>query len=958
MAEEKLEKDTSQKKTPVSDTIPYTPNNAYKTGNTDFDGLLKKNKKKEESEKQPAPPAKKQQKPTYKKDDKFSSLLKQAINNNDEDEEDAFEESGSKETKVEKAKPAVPVQTQKPAQAAKPVSTEKSAPPKETIEPAAPAPEKEQAPVEKKLDEKKPEIIEQSNPVVQQNEPANEPKATVVEKEPEEKDSVAQFLQDSSKEKPKQTPEKPPVNKENNPAAEEVSQKPLEAHTGPKEEQPIEKPEEAVKVPEKATEEPKEAHEKIEEPVKKEEAPQDDTAPMELEDLLKSLEPTKNTVGQKKMAVEVFAEDGETLFEGGKKIKKRFNPNPPAKLIEGKDFNDASLDDIYGYTYKDNIAELRLRKAEQRAEKIEALKAEEERLEQLKKSKKKKKDKPEKQYEQKPKKPVKVPEKYPKHYDDPTDMEIDERTGKPYYYFNFTKTLANSKLKFLSKILPTEAIDDVLYDKGFLDGVADRQHDKTLRLNNMSPEEQYTRDMRNMAISIAACIVFVFSIFWKVTFNIIPDNKYEQACQTMASQDYENAYYQFTELGNKDKSVYFAKYSEAKMYYKTNKFQEAKEAFTLLLPFEADIFKPMGINISDEVSECSYQIALNYYYEGDFETAKNIFKEIYTYSDSTERYYECGYKIAKVAYEDYKDNDDLKKALKYFYRVRKYSSDDVTSYVKTIQDMLYDSADNAYKGKDYETALDLFSYLALFNYTNENDGINSKEMVFQCTYRYGLDLYKNRQYESARKVLSEIPDYKDSYVLSKECIYNIAHILYENNPVGSIAEYNKIVGYRDSSEILYSPRLILYGQWEITEMNGSAITPVDFSFYDDGQFKTNKQILSVAISTAATPIEYEWNGSSFVAMDGDYTITPEYNWDDKKMLITCKGPNNENTYSCKRILSYEELVLAESGETKTETAEETMNQKFRNLIQDYVDKKTDNMVYMDGEDFNIFENVD
>lgn len=165
-AEEKLEKDTSQKKTPVSDTIPYTPNNAYKTGNTDFDGLLKKSKKKEESEKQPA---KKQHKPTPRKDDKFSSLLKQAINNNDEDEEDAFEESGSKDTKVEKAKPAVPVQTQKPAQEAKPVSTEKPAPPKGTVEPAAPVPEKKQ-PVEKKLDDKKHEVIDKPTPVVQQKE--------------------------------------------------------------------------------------------------------------------------------------------------------------------------------------------------------------------------------------------------------------------------------------------------------------------------------------------------------------------------------------------------------------------------------------------------------------------------------------------------------------------------------------------------------------------------------------------------------------------------------------------------------------------------------------------------------------------------------------------------------------------------------------------------------------------
>lgn len=944
MAENEKVENNSQK-TPISDTLPYTPNSKYKTGNTDFGSLLEQNKNKNnhDSEK----PAANQQKKTQnrKKENAFSLLLKKAIENNDEDEEDAFEESGSgKEMKNQPAKEEKKPENKKPA---KPAIIE----PKESLS-------VEKVPVikekiienvtEAETNEVPPEAPGRAIQASEIKQPINTPDNT---QKPENAHIEATVISEEHTDKSLKSDD-------NNKATEKPDMaKKSESNSIPSE---IEKTGEQSSDSEKHDEITTEQNASDDKTANtlKESSQKHDEEPMELEDLLKSLGPANNTVGQTKMAMEVFAEDGDELFEGNKKIKKRFNPNPPQNLIEGKDFNDASLDDIYGYTYNDQVAELRARKAEQRKDKIEALKAEEKRLEELKKSRKKKKEKPEKQYVQKSKKPVKLPAKYPKHYEDPTDMEIDERTGKPYYYFNFSKTLAGSKLKFLSKFLPTEAIDEVLYDKGFLDGVADRQHDKTLRLNNMSPEEQYTRDMRNTVISIAACIIFVFSIFWKVTFDIIPDNKYNQACQTMASQDYENAYYQFTELGNKEKSVYFAKYNEAKMYYKTNKFQEAKEAFTLLLPFEADIFKPMGINITDEVNECSYQIALNYYYDGDFETAKNIFKEIYMYSDSTERYYECGYKIAKVAYEDYKDNDDLKKALKYFYRVRKYSSDDVTSYVKTIQDMLYDSADNAYKGKDYETALDLYSYLALFNYTNDNDGINSKDMVFQCTYRYGLDLYKNRQYESARKVLSEIPDYKDSYVLSKECIYNIAHILYENNPVGSIAEYNKIVGYRDSSDILYSPRLIMYGQWEITEMNGSAITPVDFSFYDDGQFKTNKQILSVAISTAATPIEYKWNGNSFVALNGDYTITPEYNWDDKKMLIVCKGPNNESTYSCKRVLSYEELVLAENGDTKTETAEETMNQRFRNLIQEYVNKKTDNMVYMDGEDFNIFKDVD
>jgi hypothetical protein len=231
-------------------------------------------------------------------------------------------------------------------------------------------------------------------------------------------------------------------------------------------------------------------------------------------------------------------------------------------------------------------------------------------------------------------------------------------------------------------------------------------------------------------------------------------------------------------------------------------------------------------------------------------------------------------------------------------------------------------------------------------------------MVNQCTYRYGLDLYKNKQYESARKVLCEIPEYKDSYVLSKECIYNISTILYENNPVASIAEYKMIEGYRDATDIMYSPRLILYGQWEISEMNGSSISPVDFNFYDDGQFKTNKQILSVAISTDATPIYYEWEDGIFSAEDGSYTISCSYDIDDGTLTLTCAGPNQTVEYTCKRLLTYEAMILAEDTAVNTEAGEETLNQKFKNLIQDYVDKKTDGIVYNNGEDVDIFDGLD
>lgn len=669
---------------------------------------------------------------------------------------------------------------------------------------------------------------------------------------------------------------------------------------------------------------------------------------MTKEELYRSIQDINNSNTQGRKIIETLSSD---MFVEKGTIKRRFNPNPPASKIEGKNFNDPELDDIYFYDYPDDIIQLRKRKEKERKKKIELRRKEEEEYEKLKQKRNSKK----KKISNKPQKELNVPDRYPKTYYDPTDEEIDEKTGKPYYYFNFTKTLRNSKVWFLEKILPTKSIDDVIYDKGFLDGVADRQHEKAVRLNNMSAAEQYSRDLKNMGILIAIVSIFTISIFAKITLSIIPDKKYETAINTLNIKDYENAYYQFTELGSKELSVYYAKYSEAKMYYSVEKYKEAKEAFTLLQPYGEDIFKPLGINIDDEISECSYQIALTYYYANDYESAKNIFKEIYTYADSTEKYYECGYKIAKDIYENWQDTDDLKKALKYFYRVRKYTTSDVTSYMTIITDTLYGKAENFYLQKDYEKALNIYAYLALFNYTNVEDNVVAADMVNQCTYRYGLDLYKNRQYESARKALAEIPDYKDSYVLAKECIYNIASILYENNPVGSIAEYQKIVGYKDSDDTLYSGRLLPYGKWKIVEMNKSSITAIDFNFYDDGQFRTNKQILSVAISTEASPQYYEWNGTNFATENNEYTITCSFNKDTNKMTMICQSPSQSVEYTCAREMTYEEMIVSENNSGKTETGEETLNQKFKTLIQEYVDKKLDSIVIKDGESIDIFK---
>ena len=654
-------------------------------------------------------------------------------------------------------------------------------------------------------------------------------------------------------------------------------------------------------------------------------------------------------------------------------IKRQFNPNPDPSLIEGFDFNHPCLDDIYGYTYPEEMAKLRERRAIEKQSKLEALLAEEQRKEEEKAKKEAslnvKNSKRKKKQEQiasmlpediKAKKQFFIPKSYPKHYEDPTDEEIDDRTGKSYYYFNFTKTVQNSKFKFLAKILPVTAIDEVLYDKDFTTIIAERQHDKSVRLNSMTAGEQFFRDIRNVFIVLAMFFALGFAINYKYKTDIVPNQQYELAMKTLNNKYYEDAYYMFTELGTKDLSKYYAKYCEAKMYQKTEQYQKAIDAFSLLSPYNDSVFKTISVNIEDEINECHYQIGLSLYYEGNFEEARKVFKNIYEYSDAIEKYYECGYRIAKEIYENSQTNEDSMNALVYFYKIRKYANTEVQNTISIISDTLYSNANKLYEKKEYSEALELFKFLAKYNYenTNESEIITAKSMVKQCTYKYGLDLYKNKEYEKAIEVLAEIPEYKDSAVLRKECIYNIALKQYKESPIASIETFDSIEGYKDATDYLNSDKIVLYGKWEITDTNGSSSTIVNFNFYEDGRFVTNTQIDNVAISKKDNPIYYTWNGDAFVTNTGIYSIEIE-DYDEEKQTLTliCKNTMTLKTtkYGCRNLASLNDMLLAEKEEEISTEGIIMLHKQYSNLLRTFMDKKSDHLILVNGSEVNIFK---
>lgn len=527
---------------------------------------------------------------------------------------------------------------------------------------------------------------------------------------------------------------------------------------------------------------------------------------------------------------------------------------------------------------------------------------------------------------------------FPRDYYDPTDMEIDPETGEADYFFNIEKTLRNKNMIWISKVIPMSTLDRLTYDKKPLDAYAKKQHEKAEKLNASTPEEQYQYENRKKIIKFLSATVCVLAVVFFILFSVLPSNNYDKALDFYAKEDWPNAFTAFTELGDYKNAKFYGKYSEGKVKLSEKKFDEAKADFTLLLDYQ-EYFER---SIQDEIYNCDYQKAIKKYSESNFEEAMEIFATIPEYAEAKDYYYKAGYEIA----DNYYESGDYDKSLDAFFRVKAYS--DATERLSELADQIYTTASNDYKNKEYSNALNNYQYLAKYNYKD------SKSMIDQCNYRFGLDRYNNGEYEEARDLFSKVLLYKDSNAMYKECTYKIAKIEYAKSIEGALAEYSSISDYRDVPEILSDGVFSLYGEWTLTEMNGSKTTPVDFKFNKGGLFQTSKQVLYTAISTDATPIPYKWNGECYTTEDARYTLSAEY-VDENTIKLTCADPEKSVEFTCVRKADY--LTMLENndkpeGEETEEQQEISKNQAITNIIQEYINKKTDGTLIIDEKEYN------
>ncbi len=531
---------------------------------------------------------------------------------------------------------------------------------------------------------------------------------------------------------------------------------------------------------------------------------------------------------------------------------------------------------------------------------------------------------------------------FPKTYYDPVDIEIDRETGEEGYYFNIEKTLRKYNALWITKIIPLRVLDKLTYDKPLFDNYAIQQHNKTVKLNNSSAEDQYVYENRNKMIKFMSLAGVLIAIALFVVLKVIPDSRYDSAIESAKNSQWSTAYQEFKELGTHKNSKFYGKYSEAMTQLKDKKYDEAKKNFELLLDYQ-DLFPS---SIIDMVNECDYQKAISIYSSKDFYEAMKIFATIPKYKESTDYYYKCGYLIASK----YEEEGDLKNALDAYYRVRAYRDDNknATEDVQRLARQMYDTAINYYHSQKYEDALTEFKFLAKYSYKD------SKSMISQCQYRNGLNKFNQGDLEGARESLAPILTYKDSNAMYKECTYKIAQQKYAESIESSLAEYGKIPTYRNVPNIMNQNVFVLYGKWTIIEMNGSKTVPVDFKFNSGGLFETDKKVLYTAISTEASHHPYIWDGEKYVTEDGNYTLSATAITNNQIKLV-CTQPEKTVEFTCIRKQSYLNMLNTpkdEESNTDIFEDEESTNDIITRILQDYINNKTDGTVILNEKEFN------
>lgn len=518
---------------------------------------------------------------------------------------------------------------------------------------------------------------------------------------------------------------------------------------------------------------------------------------------------------------------------------------------------------------------------------------------------------------------------YPKEYFDPTDEEIDKE-GNAHYYFNIDKTMTKYGLNKLKRVLPMQKLDKLTYDKESLDNFAEKQHASAEKLSSASPREQYKHDSNvslYKKLAIGGSIFLVIFLFVNV---IIPNLMFSKGMKAMEEKNWSSAASAFGKAGQHENGKNYEKYCSGMAALENKEYDKAKECFNYLIEKEVSI---ENVDYSDLENKITYQKAIDYYNAGDFKNAKKTFFSISKFEDAADYYYKCGYKMGS----DYYEAGNLEASMREFYYVKDFS--DAKDRFEEIARGIYANGKEYYNKKDFEKGTAEFKKIAPFSY------LDSVSMQYQCSYRNAINLISNGQYEESIPILKELGTYKDSKAILSEAFYRIGNETFSSSPSDAINYYGQIPYFRDTAKKLLLPQLVLYGTWDIVEMDDVAQSGLEFTFNSKCEILTKTSIPNMAISTESLSNPYLWAGKAYVC--GGYMIQIKTNTYDE-ILIACSNEGKKTLFKCRRLSSPSEALSVQADNSST-----FEKGTLEYYLQQYINKKTDGIIVIGDKKIEI-----
>lgn len=450
---------------------------------------------------------------------------------------------------------------------------------------------------------------------------------------------------------------------------------------------------------------------------------------------------------------------------------------------------------------------------------------------------------------------------YPKRKDLPVDVEVvDDNTG---IYFNVEKYLQYKNKSFITKIIPLHLLDKWTYNKPFFDKHANHLYKEVIEYNKMDSKQQYEFDKKSKFNEVRNYLIVTAIILAIVFIQIIPNSRLRKAKSLMRSGQYQQAYMVYDNTPRKSEiDEFYQQYSLAMGFKDAGNYEKAREELLKLNGLEAEY---VDLNLS--MNEINYAEAESLYKKGEYSKAADRLKYTQNYKDSMERYYEASYQAVGQLMKE----ENYKEAMDLLTTIDGYK--DIDNKSEAFKEEIYQKAQDKYHIEDYKEAEKLFGYISKANYKD------SKTMIYQAQYNMGLQYYQDDDLDKASDELKKVSWFKDASAILNDIYYTRGKALLKTDPASAYDNLISAVSYRDTSELLKSPQVAMFGEFKVDTYNGSSVNNVTLTFDGEYKFYTNQEENSIfegiVFSNDKESNPYKLSGDEYVIDKSDTTISAQ-----------------------------------------------------------------------------------